>query len=254
MPGTLIRQAGEGGYEAAEPGITIRDLGVTDATGGDYTLLLVRIEPEGAQVEELHRHDEGFSLAYVLSGWLQVEFAEIGVQTLPVGTVIPAFNGPTHRELDAGDGLELLLLVTANDMIGHDNEKIVLRFEDETPYQDDVAIGFRCRDFDLAELTGGRLTARALRPIPGVETDHQWHQHDYDAQFLYVAEGWFDVEYADSGIVRLEPGAMVLQRPGVPHIVRGHSDDLLLIEMTLPATFETEIVAGPAEHADSIAG
>ncbi len=65
-------------------------------------------------MEELHRHDEGFSLAYVLKGWLDVEFEQIGVQHLGLGTVVPAFNGPVHRELTCGDGLELLLLVTSS--------------------------------------------------------------------------------------------------------------------------------------------
>jgi len=94
----------EGAFQPATPGIFVRDLGVGDLTGGELTAQVVRIEPEGAYVEELHRHDEGFSLAYVLQGWLDVEFEEIGIQHLGLGTVIPAFNGPRHHELACGDG------------------------------------------------------------------------------------------------------------------------------------------------------
>ena len=97
--GTYVRHANEGAFEPVEPGIFVRDLGIGDLTAGELTAQVVRIEPEGAYVENLHRHDEGFSLAYVLKGWLDVEFEEIGVQHLGPGTVIPAFNGPMHREL-----------------------------------------------------------------------------------------------------------------------------------------------------------
>ena len=73
---TFIRHGDEGGFVPVEPGISVRDLGIGEATGGDYTFQIVRIEPEGAYVENLHRHEEGFSLAYVLKGWLDVEFAD----------------------------------------------------------------------------------------------------------------------------------------------------------------------------------
>src|SRR5262249_51199661 len=91
---TYVRHANEGEFQLATPGTFVRDLGVGDLTGGELTAQVVRIEPEGAYIEELHRHDEGFSLAYVLKGWLDVEFEEIGVQHLGPGTVIPAYNGP----------------------------------------------------------------------------------------------------------------------------------------------------------------
>jgi quercetin dioxygenase-like cupin family protein len=96
---------------------------------------VVRLEPEGAHMQKLHRHDEGFSLAYVLKGWLDVEFEEIGVQHLGPGTVIPAFNGPTHRELTCGDGLELLLLVTQKPMSADDRQRIVVLQERDAEYR-----------------------------------------------------------------------------------------------------------------------
>jgi hypothetical protein len=44
------------------PGIFVRDLGLGESNGGEYTVQVV--QPEGARVEHLHRHEEGFSLAY----------------------------------------------------------------------------------------------------------------------------------------------------------------------------------------------
>src|SRR5436190_3612503 len=67
---TYVRHANEGEFQLATPGTFVRDLGVGDITDGELAAQVVRIEREGAYIEELHRHDDGFSLAYVLKGWL----------------------------------------------------------------------------------------------------------------------------------------------------------------------------------------
>jgi quercetin dioxygenase-like cupin family protein len=245
-PSTFIRHGNEGDFVTVEPGISVRDLGIGEASGGDYTLQLVRIEPEGAHVEDLHRHDERFSLAYVLNGWLDVEFAEIGVHRLRKGTVVPAFNGPTHRELDAGDGLELLLLVTQKDTIGHDREKIVLQHADEgerTARPNDQLV---VRDFGLEALTGGRMVARALEARAACDDAGDRHSHGVDFQVVYVARGWLDVDFSDLGRVRLEQGSAAVQSSNVIHSALAHSDDLLLIEIVTPAKYSTTM-AGAAD-------
>ena len=77
----------------------MRDLGIGALTNGELTAQIVRLTPEGAHVADLHQHDEGFSLTYILNGWLDVELQEIGVQHFRRGAVVPAFNGSVHREL-----------------------------------------------------------------------------------------------------------------------------------------------------------
>jgi len=47
------------------------------------------------------------------------------------------------------------------------------------------------------------------------------------------------------GIVRAEAGTCVHQRPGIRHAEVAHSDDLELIEITLPAEFETADTDAP---------
>jgi quercetin dioxygenase-like cupin family protein len=229
---TLIRHD-EGQFEPSEPGISVRSLDIGENPGG-YTLQVVRIEPEGAYVELLHRHDEGFSLAYVLKGWLDVEFKEIGVQHLGLGTVVPAFNGPTHHELDAGDGLELLLLITQQNLKDDNDEMIVLQREGDVEYRTAASGDLAYRDFGLGELTGGRMLARSLKGTDGVSPG-EWDVADAPFQFVYVAEGWIDTDLSDGGTVRLEKGSVAVQVPDVGQRVMAHSDDLVLIEVVTPA-------------------
>ena len=44
------------------------------------------------------------------------------------------------------------------------------------------------------------------------------------------------------GVVRLEAGSCVHQPPGIRHRDLGHSDDVELLEVVLPADFKTETV------------
>ena len=234
MPTTYVRHAGEGEFQRVAPGTFVRDLGVGDITGGELTAQVVRIEPEGAYIEELHRHDEGFSLAYVLKGWLDVEFEEIGLQHLGQGTVIPTFNGPRHHELACGDGFELLLLVTRKSMSGDDRQRIVVQQERDTPYKAGLNDYSLFRDFGLKELTGGRMVARAIKVLPGKRPHRRWHAQNPDFRFVYVADGWVEFEYEDIGTVRLEKDSMVYQPPMIGHAEVAHGDDMVIVEVVTP--------------------
>jgi quercetin dioxygenase-like cupin family protein len=234
MPRTYVRHANEGEFQPVSPGNFVRDLGIGELTGGELTALVVRIDPEGAYVENLHRHDEGFSLAYVLKGWLDVEFEEIGVQHLAPGTVIPAYNGPRHHELGCGDGFELLLLVTRKSMSGDDRQRIIVQHERDAPYKAGLRDDFLCRDFGLMPLTGGRMVAQAIKALPGKRPHRHWHSGSPDFRFLYVADGWAELEYEDIGAVRLEKNSMVYQPPMIRHAEVALSDDVVIVEVVTP--------------------
>ena len=229
---THICHAGEGEFRLASPGNWVRDLGTAAITGGELTALVVRIEPEGAYVEKLHRHEEGFSLAYVLHGWLEVEFEEIGVQHLGPATVVPAFNGPMHRELRCGDDFELFLLITRSSVSGDDRQRIVVRQKRDATYEP-ASGGYRARDFGLTETTGGRLSAHALEAGRGGSGSAEWCTVDH-TRLLYVADGWVELDDEDVGRVRLEKGALLCQPPGKRLAERAHGEAAMLLEVRTP--------------------
>ena len=230
---TYVRHAVDGEFQPVSPGNFVRDLGIGDMTGGELTAQVVRIEPEGAYVEKLHRHDEGFSLAYVLRGWLDVEFEEIGIQHLGPGTVVPAFNGPMHRELRCGDDFELLLLVTRKSMSGDDRQRIVVQQERDSPYEPGPTDEFLSRDFGLERLSGGRILAHAIKTSPRTDSHGRWHTHDRRFRLLYVADGWVKLEYEDIGNVRLEKGSMAYQPPMTRRAELAHSTDVVIVEVVM---------------------
>ena len=104
---------------------------------------------------------------------------------------------------------------------------------------------FEYRDLGIREATGGRFGAHVIRARPGTEAVPQWHKHELEFQMVYVTRGWILFEYEGAGEVRLEAGTCVHQPPGIRHRELAHSDDLELVEITLPADFGTRDVDAP---------
>jgi quercetin dioxygenase-like cupin family protein len=109
---------------------------------------------------------------------------------------------------------------------------------------------FVYRDLGIKEATKGRVMAHVLRAKGHHAPSGGWHQHSLDFQRYYVIKGWIKFRYEGAGEVLAEAGSCVHQPPGIRHIELGHSDDLELIEITLPADFETTEVAAPANAAE----
>lgn len=112
---------------------------------------------------------------------------------------------------------------------------------------------FQYRDLGIAAATGGRAMAHVIRAKPGAHTGFGWHKHVLDFQIYYVLKGWVKFNYEGVGEVLAEAGSCVHQPPGIRHAEIAHSDDLELIEITLPAEFETVEVEAPAQATKEMA-
>ncbi len=98
---------------------------------------------------------------------------------------------------------------------------------------------FAYRDLGVAEATGGRVGAHVIRARGASSDAGPTHHHALEFQLVYVLRGWVDFDYAGVGTVRLEAGSSVVQPPGMRHAEIAHSEDLEMLEITLPAAFET---------------
>ena len=101
---------------------------------------------------------------------------------------------------------------------------------------------FAYRDLGIAEATSGKVRAHVIRaqgkPVRGDE-----HYHVLDFQMVYVLEGWARVDFEGVGEVRFEKGSSWYQRPGIRHRVVDYSPDYTVLEITMPADFDTVSVA-----------
>ena len=102
---------------------------------------------------------------------------------------------------------------------------------------------FEYRDLGIRQATEGRVEAHVIRAAAGKAFSNQPHLHRTSFQMVYVLKGWIEFEYEDQGVVRLEAGSCVHQPPGIRHRELGHSEDVEMLEVVLPADFATEEVA-----------
>lgn len=105
---------------------------------------------------------------------------------------------------------------------------------------------FEYQDLGIDAATNGKYGAHVIRAVPGMESEGAWHVHDLDFQMVYVTKGWVVFEYEDHGEHVLREGSCVLQPPGIRHREVRHSDDLELIEIISPASFDTHPCDPPA--------
>lgn len=102
---------------------------------------------------------------------------------------------------------------------------------------------FEYRDLGIGTATEGRVVAHVIRGRPGAPFNGAPHRHGVEFQLVYVLKGWIEFEYEGQGAVRLEAGSCVYQPPGIRHRELGHSEDVELLEVVMPAEFETQEVA-----------
>lgn len=89
-----------------------RDTCINEATGGAFTAHVIRAVP-GKTVKPLwHYHTVGFQMYYVLQGWIEFEYEDIGVVRVEAGGTAYQPSGVRHRELAHSDDLELLEIIS----------------------------------------------------------------------------------------------------------------------------------------------
>ena len=96
------------------------------------------------------------------------------------------------------------------------------------------------RELGIAEGTHGKAMAvvhRACAPCP--EGGGGAHRHSLDFQMNYLLRGWMRVVFEQHGEFTFESGDSWLQPPNIEHNVTGFSDDLEVLEITMPAKFDT---------------
>ena len=97
------------------------------------------------------------------------------------------------------------------------------------------------RDLGMAAATNGLAQAHVIKMIPPCDPAvvSKRHYHDVEFQMIYVLKGWIKGEYDGAGEVTMVEGSCWLQPPKIKHTVLDYSDDCELLEIILPAEFDT---------------
>jgi hypothetical protein len=111
--------------------------------------------------------------------------------------------------------------------------------------EDDFDQGLRpysaYRDLGIAPATNGMVQAHVIRMTKPFNAEDVAipHYHDVEFQMIYVLKGWLRSELEGQGVHTFHAGSCWIQPPKIKHTVLGYSDDCELLEIVLPADFET---------------
>jgi mannose-6-phosphate isomerase-like protein (cupin superfamily) len=97
------------------------------------------------------------------------------------------------------------------------------------------------RDLGIVEATNGMVRAHVLRFTEPCDPKvvSKLHYHDTEFQMVYVLKGWVKTKLGHHQEITMREGSAWTQPPKIKHVVTDYSDDCELLEIIMPADFET---------------
>ena len=99
----------------------------------------------------------------------------------------------------------------------------------------------KSRDLGFADATNGLVQAhvnRRAKPFNAKDVSIP-HFHDVLFHMVYVIKGWSKCEFEGHGVCEMREGSCWIQPPGLKHVILDYSDDYELLEVILPAKYDT---------------
>ena len=118
---------------------------------------------------------------------------------------------------------------------------VVSHHRDEDFRADGLRAYAQYRDLGIADGTHGLARAHVIRLIGPCDPKEvsRLHLHDVEFQMVYVLKGWVKAYLEGEGEILMREGSCWTQPPRIRHLIRDYSDDCELLEVILPADFET---------------
>jgi len=120
-------------------------------------------------------------------------------------------------------------------------QKFVASHLDGGSFVDGLRSYARYRELGIAAATHGLAQAHVVQFIPPCRPEEvsKLHYHDVEFQMVYVLKGWMKAEFDGEGTHTMREGSCWIQPPKVHHKVLDYSDDCEVLEIILPAEFDT---------------
>ncbi len=98
---------------------------------------------------------------------------------------------------------------------------------------------FNYRELGVTDATNGAMRAQVTSASQGLSRPTGWHYHACEMQFVYMLEGWLELEFENGEKCRLEAGDSVMIPGGLKHQETRTSQTMELLEISLPAEMGT---------------
>ncbi len=248
------RLADQAPWVIGRAGMHYRDL-IPDRLGGSIIASHIRIPDGGPVPDMVHYHTVGFQLIFCYKGWVDLVYEDQGEPfRLEAGNCVIQPPEIRHRVLYASDNIEVIEIgVPAEHVttIDHDMElpngppdperlfqgqKFVHHKAENATWAPFRIPGLQSRDTTIAAHTADVAGVHVIRKSDGETTATK---HNADILFTFVMEGTLRLEGDGQDPHDLSPGDAFVIPPGMLTRYADPSDDLELLEVSLPGAFTT---------------
>lgn len=238
-------------------GMHYRDL-LPDRLGGAIIASHIKIADAGPVDDMVHYHTVGFQLIFCHRGWVRLVYEDQGPPfVLHAGDCVIQPPEIRHRVLESSEGLEVIEIgVPAEHLTSIDHEmelptpdyrpdrefqgtKFVLHREKEATWGPWRIPGFEARETGIGEATRGVAAVQVARQLPGAAIPTT--RHEADILFGFLREGSMSLDVDGHPRRDLAAGDAFVLPPQVRVAIQEPSDDLEVLEVALPALFETAV-------------
>ena len=105
---------------------------------------------------------------------------------------------------------------------------------------------FSYRDLLIKDASQGTMRGQVMKAVTGMTQPTGWHYHTCDGQFVYLLNGWVELEFEGSETLRFDKGDSVFIPGGLVHNELRTSDDFEALEVSVPGELGTVPVDPPA--------
>jgi quercetin dioxygenase-like cupin family protein len=239
-------------------GMSYRDL-IPGRLGGSIIASHIRIPDAGPVPDMVHFHTVGFQLIFCYQGWVRLVYEDQGRPfILGAGDCVIQPPQIRHRVLEASENLQVVeigvpaehittvdhAMVLPNGILNPDRDFGGQRFC-RSEVKDAVwspwrIVGFEARDTGIADATRGMASVQVARPLGALgPLAHAVTRHTSDILFTFVLAGSVTLRGEGQGAHGLSEGDAFVIPPDLKTMLSDASPDLQLLEVSLPAAFET---------------
>jgi mannose-6-phosphate isomerase-like protein (cupin superfamily) len=232
-------------------GCRYRDLCLSHASESKMAARHYRAGAAQAMLQIPGEANAKFSFLFVLSGRITITPAKGESIRLNSFDAAARYGGNEPARIMLSHGAEFICVVSIDNdagLLGNPGEgRWRVSREEETAYH--LGQGprryFSYRNLGIDELTERRIHIHLVRAQQSVAGGTGFHTHTM-GQMFYVLRGSADLDVADRPSLYMKSGDAMCIAPHMKHDVARFSDDYLVLEMCVPADYDTSDVAAPS--------
>ena len=260
----VVTRAGTGDHwSVGRAGLRYRDL-IPDRMGGAFIASHIRVLDGGPVPDYVHFHKIRFQAIFCRKGWVRVVYEDQGAPFLmQAGDCVLQPPEIRHRVLESSAGAEVVEIgapaehitmadhqislpnATINPQRDFGGQRFVRHIGEQARWQPWRVPCFEVSDTGIGAATDGLAGIRVVRPSSPASPGAAMRQrHDTEFCFYFVLAGTVQLRLDDSTHA-LGVDDSVTIPGGTAYTLADASADLSLMEVTLPAAFETTHPAQP---------